>query len=718
MSDLVLSEYQKKIIDTFKNTKDNLFIDALAGCVDCDTEYFNGMEWIRIADYKQGDKVLQYNIDTSEASLVYPIMYHKYPCNEMWHFQDDDRNIDQVLSDEHNIVIHDGKKIKVKDWLNNRMSIFLPSYFYYSDSQKFKGTKLQHYIDKDILLTPYKTKDGYKYCFTMPLGTLILRRNDKIFITGNSGKTFILVELSKLINTYSVFLAFNKSIQEELKVRITNPKFKTYTFNGLGYMIMSKNWEQQEESKVLQNPNYKKKTLTLDTYKISNIMSNYFKKQKLQDELDEELYFNILSDTIHLYDLCRQRLVDLNDEDEIMDTIEFYDLYSDYIPENLSSILNYVMQEDIRQFSEDGVIDFIDQIFITYFMVKQGVWTLEYYHRFENILVDESQDLSRLQQLFIGLLRRNKQSRYIFVGDEFQSIYSFAGADCHSVNNIKRLYKTKSLELPINYRCPKKHLEFVNDKYDIPIQPAPNAKRGNLIRIEYDEICDYIENDDCILSRKNRDLCKIVLDLLDNDFAVYVRDESLVNKLIKKISSFKQSVNDLTDLSKVLKDIRQEYRNKIAEQNETLLDEEKETQLVDIVRYSDSNMDLIECVEVLLNRYIEDNQDNSTRLKSFDAFINYVKQRLCTKKQKGAIQCVSIHQAKGKEYNRVFILNNNRICSELAHTPDQLQQEENLAYIAMTRSKDTIFLVSPDEREEENESENEDDEDIFSLIFY
>ena len=76
MADVQLSTYQKNIIDTFKSTKDNLFIEALAGCVDCDTEYFNGTEWVRIADYKQGDKVLQYDIDTHEASLVHPLQYY------------------------------------------------------------------------------------------------------------------------------------------------------------------------------------------------------------------------------------------------------------------------------------------------------------------------------------------------------------------------------------------------------------------------------------------------------------------------------------------------------------------------------------------------------------------------------------------------------------------------------------------------------------------
>lgn len=35
----------------------------------------------------------------------------------------------------------------------------------------------------------YSTKDGYKYCFTVPSGMLVLRRGGNINITGNSGKT-------------------------------------------------------------------------------------------------------------------------------------------------------------------------------------------------------------------------------------------------------------------------------------------------------------------------------------------------------------------------------------------------------------------------------------------------------------------------------------------------------------------------------------------------
>lgn len=77
-------------------------VTGINGCVSGDTEYFNGCEWKPISEYTAGDKVLQYNEDGT-AELVYPEQYHKYPCDHFWHIKSED-GIDQVVSDEHNVV--------------------------------------------------------------------------------------------------------------------------------------------------------------------------------------------------------------------------------------------------------------------------------------------------------------------------------------------------------------------------------------------------------------------------------------------------------------------------------------------------------------------------------------------------------------------------------------------------------------------------------------
>ena len=53
-----------------------VFIINGSGCVDCDTEFFNGYQWKPISKYIEGEKILQYNKDGS-AELVYPLNFMK-----------------------------------------------------------------------------------------------------------------------------------------------------------------------------------------------------------------------------------------------------------------------------------------------------------------------------------------------------------------------------------------------------------------------------------------------------------------------------------------------------------------------------------------------------------------------------------------------------------------------------------------------------------------
>lgn len=82
------------------------------GCVDSETEYFNGKRWKKISEYEKGDKVLQYNPDGT-ANLVYPEQYHKYPCNKFWKLKSS-HGINQMLSNEHNLVYLSSKGNLVK----------------------------------------------------------------------------------------------------------------------------------------------------------------------------------------------------------------------------------------------------------------------------------------------------------------------------------------------------------------------------------------------------------------------------------------------------------------------------------------------------------------------------------------------------------------------------------------------------------------------------
>ena len=51
-------------------------IGGETGCVDSDTEFFNGECWKPISQYQKGEKALQYNLDGT-ATLVEPLRYIK-----------------------------------------------------------------------------------------------------------------------------------------------------------------------------------------------------------------------------------------------------------------------------------------------------------------------------------------------------------------------------------------------------------------------------------------------------------------------------------------------------------------------------------------------------------------------------------------------------------------------------------------------------------------
>lgn len=107
-----LSDEQMNILDIVcKNTLS--ILNGAGGCVDCDTEYFNGTEWKPISDFKDGEKVLQYNEDGT-ANLVYPILYIKNNAEYLWHFETK-YGLDQCLSENHRVVYQTSRgNLKIK----------------------------------------------------------------------------------------------------------------------------------------------------------------------------------------------------------------------------------------------------------------------------------------------------------------------------------------------------------------------------------------------------------------------------------------------------------------------------------------------------------------------------------------------------------------------------------------------------------------------------
>ena len=157
-------------------------------------------------------------------------------------------------------------------------------------------------------------------------------------------------------------------------------------------------------------------------------------------------------------------------------------------------------------------------------MAKKDKSRAAYYNYYTNIYIDEAQDLSTIQLLMLKFIKR-KGGRYIFVLDENQAIYSFAGGNAKSCALIPKLYAPiKEFDLPINYRCPTSHLAKVNRDFDIPIQPRPDAPIGSIKTIDKEEIKKYVHAGDLVISRKNKWLSDVILDLAIHGIPIYMED--------------------------------------------------------------------------------------------------------------------------------------------------------------------------------------------------
>lgn len=102
-----LTSEQRSFFDNFKISSVNYLI-GYAGCVDMDTEFFDGTKWKKISEYSDGDRVLQYNEDGT-TSLVEPIRYIKLPETKMTFIRNKSGSINQCLSDEHTVVYKTSK---------------------------------------------------------------------------------------------------------------------------------------------------------------------------------------------------------------------------------------------------------------------------------------------------------------------------------------------------------------------------------------------------------------------------------------------------------------------------------------------------------------------------------------------------------------------------------------------------------------------------------
>ena len=119
-----------------------------------------------------------------------------------------------------------------------------------------------------------------------------------------------------------------------------------------------------------------------------------------------------------------------------------------------------VFPEYERAMHEAGALDFDDLISYTVRMLKsQSAIREKWQRQFRYIMIDEYQDTNAAQYQLVKLLT-SKDKNIAVVGDDWQSVYSWRGADFRNILNFERDYPGCTIiKLEQNYRSTKSILD-------------------------------------------------------------------------------------------------------------------------------------------------------------------------------------------------------------------------------------------------------------------
>jgi len=117
-----------------------------------------------------------------------------------------------------------------------------------------------------------------------------------------------------------------------------------------------------------------------------------------------------------------------------------------------------------KRIRKAGYIDFASIIYFSFLLLKEHPEILDYVSaKYAWTLVDEFQDTTDLQVEILGLLAARKRTKFLLVGDRFQSIFSFAGARPDLADEFADRIKARTdLQLSGNFRSSKPIVAHAN----------------------------------------------------------------------------------------------------------------------------------------------------------------------------------------------------------------------------------------------------------------
>lgn len=458
------------------------------------------------------------------------------------------------------------------------------------------------------------------------------RDNLIIEAVAGSGKTTTIVKACNYLPSSddTLFLAFNKAIVTELQTRLPG-HITARTFHSIGMQAC-------REAVGRLNVNSRKSGELIDEV----FGKGHFAK-KYGDKIACSRLIGFAKANGHYWQ------ADTPTRQQWQDLIEYHDLNFESPPESYLDKLTEVYMTSLEWQNE---IDFDD-------MLLHPIHHNYEFPRYDNIICDESQDLSSLQH---EILRRviKPEGRIIAVGDTHQAIYGFRGADSSSMGNLKEMFSMRELPLNVSYRCSQVVRDLAKE-YVPHFECLETAPPGTVETIFDLPEPGSVSDSTMVLCRLNAPLFRFGIDFLSKGVAVQLWT-NLDQTLKSRILSFK---------AKSTAAWRSQLQNWYQKEYEEAQEKEKWSRCQTL-------RDTFETLWAL--------SENTTSPKQIVKNLTDL-----TESKRGPILS-TIHKAKGQEAEQCLIVNYNMMPSRFAKLDWMKVQENNLIYVALTRAKTNLIL--------------------------
>lgn len=387
--------------------------------------------------------------------------------------------------------------------------------------------------------------------------------------------------------------------------------------------------------------------------------------------------------------------------------------YKKINPKNLS-----ILEKNIKSFKiinwKKGFVDHEDILYFTDVLISKYPFILEILKtKYPYFFIDEFQDTNHIQTKLLTQLK-DVGCTVGIIGDEAQSIYSFAGADAQSLVNFD-INKSDSYIIKENHRSTEEIVEFLNVIRTDIRQKSVNKNRkanetndlkeviiliGNRDRA-FDNSKNMCDNSEVVsLSRKNKTVNEMKIrneDVIVDEsiYDDYFMNDSNHNR--RRIVIELMQVIEYAEKKQIQKSIKlmEKLLGSIENGNELYLKRKSIEKLIKLVdnynSYSPGTLyDFHQTLREVFGKNISDLDKNSPII-NFYKKVKYKDFSMALSLFDEMSDHLTIHQAKGNGYNNVFIVGDDELKKFLLK-PDLDQEEHRIRYVALSRAINTLFI--------------------------